>query len=168
VRSTLRPFATATAIAALCALVFSSSALAHMSGEHKLRLTATETQSEFLDLGTAGPSLGDELIFSETLFRNGHEVGDSGVVCTVTRVMPPYDVLTFHCVATLRLHRGQITLQGLIDVQGEDDQGPFVVAITGGTGAFRGAGGEAVVRDTGETTALYKLRLDSGRKKHHR
>jgi hypothetical protein len=168
VRSTLRLFVAATAIAALCALLFSPSAMAHGKGNHTLRLTATETQSDFLDNGTAGPSLGDELIISETLFRNGREVGDSGIVCVVTRVTPPYDVLTLHCVATLRLHKGQITLQGLIDVQGEDDQGPFTVAITGGTGAFRGAGGEAVIRDTGETTSVYKLRFDSGKKKHRR
>jgi allene oxide cyclase-like protein len=81
--------------------------------------------------------------------------------------VPPYDVLTFHCVATLRLHKGQITLQGLIDVQGEDDSGPFTVAITAGTGAFRGAGGEAVIRDVSDTTTLYKLRFDSAKKKRH-
>jgi hypothetical protein len=80
--------------------------------------------------------------------------------------MAPYDVLTFHCVGTLSLRRGQITLQGLIEVQGEDDTGPFVVAITGGTGAYRGAGGVAVVRGT-DTGRIYKLRFDSRKKSHH-
>jgi hypothetical protein len=136
------------------------------SGKQSLRITATEIQSEFLDLGTPGPSLGDELVFSERLSIRGRDVGESGVVCTVTHTVPPYDVLTFQCVGTLSLRQGQITLQGLIEVQGEDDPGPFLVAITGGTGKFRGAGGEAVVREVSDTMSVYKLRFDS-RKKHH-
>ena len=134
-------------------------------GKRTLRIVATEIPSEFLDLGTPGPSLGDELIISEQLFRKGREVGTSGVVCTVTQAMAPYDVLTFQCLATLSLRRGQVTLHGLIEVQGEDDPGPFRVAITGGTGKFRGAGGEATVRDVGEST-IYKLRFVKA--KHHR
>jgi hypothetical protein len=155
------------AVVVLGALI-SSTAVATASGKHHgtLRIAATENQSEFLDLGTAGPSLGDELVFSEKLFIHGRDVGESGVVCTITEIVAPYDVLRFHCVATLSLRRGQITLQGLIEVQGEDDPGPFTVAITGGTGAFRGAGGEAVVRDVSPDLTVYKLRFDS-RKGHH-
>jgi hypothetical protein len=122
------------AIVALGVLLGGTSvATANGKGFKTLRLEATTIQQEFLDLGTPGPSLGDELIISERLTKNGREVGTSGVVCTVTQVMPPYNVLMFHCVATLKLNKGQITLQGLIEVQGENDQGPFVVAITGGT-----------------------------------
>lgn len=131
----------------------------------ELRIVAVEIQSEFLDLGTAGPSLGDELVFSETLYKKKREVGTSGVVCTVVQAMAPYDVLTFHCVGTLSLRSGQITLQGLIEVQGEDDPGPFLVAITGGTGKYRGAGGEAKVFDVGDVS-IYKLRIDNDKKDH--
>ena len=63
------------------------------------------------------------------------------------------------------LRRGQITLQGLIEVQGLDDPGPFVVAITGGTGAYRGASGEALVRDPIGPRRIYKLSFDSKHKK---
>ena len=128
---------------------------------------AQELQSEFLDFGTPGPSLGDELVFSEQLRRHHRDVGESGVVCTITGATPPYDVLTLQCVATLKLHSGQITLQGLIEVQGMDDPGPFVVAITGGTGRFKNAGGTAVVREVGESRAIYKLFFSKGKKKHH-
>jgi hypothetical protein len=86
----------------------------------------------------------------------------------VTEATAPYDVLTLHCVATLKLRRGQITLQGLIEVQGEDDPGPFTVAITGGTGKFRGAGGQARIREISDTQSVYKLRFDSHKKKKHR
>jgi hypothetical protein len=157
------------AIVVLGVLTFGAS-LAAADGKDKktLRLIARESQSEFLDLGTPGPSLGDQFVFSEVLFRRGRgEVGMSGGVCTVTEALPPYDVLTFQCVATLRLRRGQITLQGLIEVQGEDDPGPFKVAITGGTGAFSGAGGEAVVRSVSPRRSIYKLRFDSKDKKKH-
>ena len=156
------------AIVALGAFLFATEvANAHGGGKQSLRLVATELQFEYLDLGATGPSLGDELIFSESLAYRGRDVGMSGVVCTVTHAMAPYDVLTFHCVGTLSLRRGQITLQGLIEVQGEDDTGPFVVAITGGTGAYRGAGGTAIVRGT-ETGNIYKLRFDSRKKSHHK
>jgi hypothetical protein len=156
------------AIAALGVFLFATGvASAHGGGKQTLRLVATQLQSEFLDLGAPGPSLGDELVFSESLEQHGRDVGMSGAVCTVTHAVAPYDVLTYHCVGTLSLRRGQITLQGLIEVQGEDDPGPFIVAITGGTGAYRGAGGEAVVRET-SFGAIYKLRFDSRKKDHGR
>ena len=158
-------YAAVLAIAALGVLVSSSAAAADHKGKRTLRIVAVENQFEFLDLGTPGPSLGDQFVFSEVLFRRGREAGVSGGACTATEVTPPYDVLTFHCVATLSLRRGQITLQGLIEVQGEDDPGPWTVAITGGTGAFRSAGGEAVIRGVSPRRTVYKLRLDVDKKK---
>jgi allene oxide cyclase-like protein len=171
VRTKIRFSVALLAIVAL-GVVVPGSALAGSKhgGKDTLRLTATEIQSEFLDLGSPGPSLGDELVFSERLSQNGREVGESGVVCVVTHTVPPYDVLTFHCVGTLSLRKGQITLQGLIEVQGPDDPGPFLVAITGGTGKFRGAGGEALVRNRSDGTSVYKLSFDSrdNHDGHHR
>jgi hypothetical protein len=167
VRTKLARGAAVTAIAALALMAFGTTvAAAHGKASKTLRLVATENQSDFLDLGAPGPSLGDELVFSETLSRNGRQVGTSGVVCTTTAVEPPYEVTTFHCVGTLSLRNGQITLQGLIEVQGVNDPGPFTVAITGGTGDYRGAGGQAVVRDLGAGVSVYRLSFDSGKKKH--
>jgi hypothetical protein len=154
----------ALAIVVLGALLFAPGVANAHGGKQTLKLDATELQSEFVDVGAPGPSLGDQLVFSESLERFGRDVGMSGGVCTVTHAMAPYDVLTFHCVATLSLRRGQITLQGLIEVQGEDDPGPFVVAITGGTGAYRGAGGEAIVRERRDGMSVYKLRFDASKK----
>ena len=130
-----------------------------------LRLVAVELQSEFVDVGAPGPSLGDMFVFSEELRERGRDVGTSGGVCTVTETVPPYTVVTTHCVATLSLRRGQITLQGLVEFQGEDDPGPVTVALTGGTGAYRGASGEAVIRDVSETRSIYKLSFDKDKKK---
>lgn len=163
--------AAVAAIVTLGTLVLSSGTAAadgRGKGKHRedtLKLVATTIQEEFVDVGDPGPSLGDMFVFSEVLRERGREVGTSGGVCTVTEAVPPYTVLTFHCVATLSLRRGQITLQGLIEVQGEDDPGPFTVAITGGTGRYRGAGGEATVRDVSATRSVYKLRFDDDKKK---
>jgi hypothetical protein len=158
--------ASVLAVVALGMLVSGSSvASAKGGGKKSLKLTATVIQFEQLDLGTTGPSLGDELVFSEELESRGRPVGESGVVCTVTQVVTPYDVLQYNCVGTLSLRKGQITLHGLIELQGTDDPGPFKVAITGGTGAYRGAGGEAVVRQVSPTMMVYKLRFDSNKKK---
>ncbi len=137
-------------------------------GKHRedtLKLVAIELDSEYVDNGTPGASLGDDFVFTELLRKDRREAGTSGGVCTVTEVVPPYMVAAFHCVATLALKRGQITLQGLVEMQSEDDPGPFTVAITGGTGAYRGASGEAVIRDVSDGKTIYKLRFDSGKKK---
>jgi hypothetical protein len=152
----------AFAIVALGVLVSGSGLASAKGGDKKvLKIKATVIQFAELDLGDPGPSLGDELVFSERLKVRGRQVGESGVVCTVTQAATPYDVLTYHCVGTLRLRKGQITLQGLIELQGMDDPGPFRVAITGGTGAFRGAGGEAKYRQVTPERAVYKLRFNS-------
>lgn len=160
----------AALVIAVSAMLAFGSTVAAANGKHKntLRLVATENQSDFLDLGAPGPSLGDELVISERLSQHGREVGESGIVCVVTEATPPYDVLTLHCVATLSLRRGQITLQGLIEVQGMGDSGPFTVAITGGTGAFFGAGGEARIRNVSDTMSVYKLRFADSKKHKHR
>ena len=166
-RTKLRLYAGMFAIVALGVLVSSTAvATAHGDGKRTLRISASQIQFEVVDLGPEGTSLGDEFVLSEALSVRGREVGTSGVVCTVTEFSPPYEVTTYHCVGTLSLGRGQITLQGLIELQSLDDPGPFIVAITGGTGAFRGAGGEAVVREMG-ASAVYKLHFDSRKKHHH-
>jgi hypothetical protein len=147
-------------------------AYAKGGGKKTLKLTGEQVQSEFLDLGTPGPipSLGDELVFSETLFKKGREVGVSAVDCTVKQSVPPYTVVIFHCVGTLKLFgKGQIAVQGLIEVQGMDDPGPFKVAIVGGTGKFRCACGSATYEQTSDpmeepVTSVYKLRIDSCKK----
>jgi hypothetical protein len=166
VRTKFRLIAALVAIVALGVLVSAPAASAN-AGDKKfkiLRIVAELKQEEFLD-GDNGPSLGDQFVLSQRLYIRGRQVGESGVVCFVTQAMPPYDVLTFKCEGVLKLRKGQITLQGLIEVQGEDDPGPFRVAITGGTGAFRCACGEAVIRFQSETRSVYRLRLDFCKKR---
>jgi hypothetical protein len=172
VRSKLGLSALTLVAALVVTALVAPAASAHGKGKGKHRTTlvrvmAERIQAETIDVGVPGPSLGDELVFSQLLFIRNREVGTSGAVCTITEGTPPYDVATYHCVGTLSLRKGQVTLQGLVEVQGEDDPGPFTLAITGGTGAYAGAGGVATFRDFGDLDGVYKLRFTE-QKGHHR
>jgi hypothetical protein len=83
-------------------------------------------------------------VLSENLLRDGHKVGISGVVCTFVRLQHPPSAV--ECVITARLGSDQLTVQGL-----SFDQPRNVFAITGGTGRWRNAGGQVMVRDVSET-----------------
>jgi hypothetical protein len=157
VRSKVRLFGAVTAIAAWAALSLGPGAAGADARGDKLKLGLTRVQQEWLDLGASGPSLGDQFVFIETLHRKGRrDVGAAGGSCMVVGAKPPYEVMTYQCVATLRLPEGQIGLQGLLDATGPDDPQPFTLAITGGTGAYRRASGDAIL-----TLTSYDLRFDS-------
>jgi hypothetical protein len=109
----------------------------------RVRVLSTNTEENFLDLGSAGPSLGDQFVFSSDLTAHGRAVGHTGVTCTLTSVARDES----QCVGTAWLDgRGQITITGL--VAGQPDV--FEFPITGGTGAFVGASGRLVVREVSE------------------
>lgn len=127
-----------------------------------ITLTARETQSQFLDLGPSGLSAADQFTFADRLTRDGRPAGDDGGSCTIT-IVDGYNQFTANCVATLRLLGGQIAVQGLITFR-EGSTRPFVVAITGGTGDYRGASGELEIRPVTDTKEIYTLRLDRRRR----
>lgn len=104
---------------------------------------STNTEEAFIDAGERGFSLGDSFVFSSRLTRQGETVGHTGVVCTITSVRMEES----QCVGTAWLRRGQISIQGLL--AGEPEE--FEFPITGGTGAFEGAGGTLVVREISNT-----------------
>lgn len=112
-----------------------------------IRLTGRFVQQAELDLGAAGESLGDQLVFTQDLFRRSQEVGTLGGVCTITGLEAGVSV-TFQCQATASLAAGQITTQGLITFSAETEGQSFRVAITGGTGAYRTAHGQVTVVET--------------------
>jgi len=127
-------------------LSFASFASAHTDDVKVLHLRGVQVESQLVDVAPKGPepSLGDSFVLSENLLRDGHKVGISGVVCTFVRLQhPPFVV---ECVITARLGSDQLTVQGL-----SFDQPRNVFAITGGTGRWRNAGGQVVVRDVSET-----------------
>jgi hypothetical protein len=115
------------------------------SGDDHERVTvlSTNTEQAFVDVGEPDISLGDAFVFTSQLTRHGKTVGHTGVVCTTTSVQ----MEEAQCVGTAWFRRGQITVQGLLAGEPEG----FELAITGGTGAFEGAGGTLVVRFISDT-----------------
>jgi len=133
-------------------LSFASFASAHTDSVTVLHLTTVDVESHLFDVAPTGgpPSLGDTLVFSENLFRNGRRVGFTTGVCTVARVQ--HTPTAFQCQAIARIGGDQVTAQGLAF-----DQPSSVFAITGGTGRWRNAGGQAVSRDVSPTTSELTL-----------
>ena len=120
-----------------------TSATDNGDGHHVVTVLSTNTEEAFVDAGEPGFSLGDSFVFSSRLTRQGETVGHTGVVCTITSVRMEES----QCVGTAWLRRGQISIQGLL--AGEPEE--FEFPITGGTGAFEGAGGTLVVREISNT-----------------
>jgi hypothetical protein len=110
-----------------------------------IRLVERISNFTFIDEGAAGPSLGDRLVFTSDLFkRDGEPAGRDGADCLVVRIdqnAPPDKQQIVQCTISVELENGQITFQGL--AQGTVN----TFAVTGGTGAFRAARGEALAVD---------------------
>jgi hypothetical protein len=98
--------------------------------QRTFRLEALTTEQSF-----EGTALGDQIVFTTQLLRGDTEVGHQGGVCTVTSVQRN----EAQCVATYSLRGGQITGQALIIL---GDPAPYAVAITGGSGRYKGVEGE--------------------------
>jgi hypothetical protein len=132
----------------LVAAVALPSRAAATSTAKTLRLAAVTIQATTLDLGAAGLSQGDESITTRELLLDGQEVGTSHLVATVTLVAGADS--QSQTVATFDLPDGQLTAQGLVTASQTTNR---LAAITGGTGAYRQAGGQVTVTRTGPTTA---------------
>ena len=133
---------------ALVAAVALPAPAAPSSSAKTLQLAAVTIQSTTLDLGAAGLSQGDESILTRDLYLDSQKVGTAHLVSTVTLVAGA-DTQS-QAVATFSLPDGQLTAQGLVTASQTANR---LAAITGGTGAYRQAGGEVTVTRTGPTTA---------------
>jgi hypothetical protein len=104
-----------------------------------------------LDLGKKGPSVGDERILGDTLLdAKGKKVGHDAGSCTFTSLAPP----EVACYVTFFLSDGQIAIQFL-----NAPPPRKIAAIVGGTGAYRGARGEAVIVESPNQTGTVTFRL---------
>ena len=132
---------TAVAILAIGMAVTAASGDSAKRGKrkhHVIHVQRVVGQDVYLDLDHSGSptpdSIGDEDVFWGEFFIGERKVGFDGGVCKLVR-MPGW----FHCVATNVFRKGSITAQFLTDFS---EPGHF--AITGGTGAYRGASGEVL------------------------
>ncbi|QEU94496.1 allene oxide cyclase barrel-like domain-containing protein [Streptomyces kanamyceticus] len=100
-----------------------------------IELRLKDLAYENVDLGKAGPSLGDMSAYSGTAVENGREVGRGAGTSQVVRV--DGDDVTSQAVITIELERGALTMQSLRPGEASS----LDMAITGGTGDFRDARG---------------------------
>jgi hypothetical protein len=106
----MRSIYTAAAVATAClAATAVSGSLAGGSsydGTEVLDLTAQTEQFAVIDVGTTGPALGlgDQIISSDKVFRNGKAVGTDAVTCTVVKATA--QTITCHWVMAIALPEG--------------------------------------------------------------
>ena len=148
--------ATGLVLAAGGIAVGATSASSDQSGGEALRLVGKEVSSQFLDLGEADFSEGDQFVFTNDLFRGGTKVGEDGGSCIVTRLTQE-GANTWECHGVNSLPGGLITVQGIV-TYGPDEEvkaEPYQFAITGGTGRYRDASGTVRI----EEVSAERLRL---------
>jgi allene oxide cyclase len=106
----------------------------HDQGKGKtIRVVERATTDTSVDLGASGDSIGDLLAFGNELFDRGNQIKVGTDQGSCVRTVPGQ---AYECTWTNSLAKGQITVQGPFL-----DSGDSVLAITGGTGAYRKARG---------------------------
>ena len=95
-------------------------------------------------------SLGDELVFHDQLFSSGQHVGDEAGSCVIVDVSQGLA----NCTEVIRLSGGTITVQFL-------NAPPPVkqLAITGGSGVYKAAGGDGTTVEFGNGKGKVTLHL---------
>ena len=121
-----------------------------------IKLVAQPVRREIFKNGDAEVNLGDRSVFTHALSIDGEEVGFDGGVCTVVRLED--DISYIVCNVSMHLPDGMITFQTFI--QDQIPPPPFYTAITGGTGAYRGARGEMHIDPASPDTHYYTVHLD--------
>jgi hypothetical protein len=109
-----------------------------------------------VDLGAPGDSVGDQQIISMDVFAGAKRVGESHVVCMKVRVGPAGSIA--QCENVTSLPGGQITASGVVSSD-DEEQHPFVQAITGGTGAYKQVHGQLTVSEAGPQPATLTFDL---------
>jgi hypothetical protein len=148
--SHLRPRRALLPLLALAAVAVAGTASASPGGSGHghghtitLREASATVQPAFVDLGKPGPSPGDQVVVRDGLVRaDGSPAGTLRQACTLIDAGANPFVSTYECASSLELADGTITLAGpFVPARAEQ-----AAAITGGTGAYRTARGEAVIR----------------------
>jgi hypothetical protein len=103
---------------------------------------------DYTDLGQPGPSAADVIVFHDTLFQHGHRVGDEIGSCVLVDASG-----LANCTAVVRLGQDDTLTYALVNAPPPRK----VVAITGGSGAFRTAHGDGVLVEHGDGTGTFVL-----------
>jgi hypothetical protein len=140
---TAAPLVGVGAILAACLLAASSAG--SDSTASTLHLYEHDTSQASIDLGAHGDSEGDQFIFAGDAFdrKGGTMLGRAGGSCTTMSTGAKGEVL---CVVNFALRHGEIATQGLLVAADLFGGKKLTYPITGGTGRYRGARGQASVQ----------------------
>jgi len=118
----------------------------------RIHLSERELNTEFVDLGAPGHSIGDRIeITSEISDAHHTAVGRADFDCAVTALGKRAGGI---CSGVVTLPGGQLTATFFEPLAGPPPE-PNLQAITGGTGEFEGAHGQFIVgRETTRFTPL--------------
>jgi hypothetical protein len=101
---------------------------------------ATEI-NDFVDTGPAGPTPGDLYVFEDQIFKTSKSTNAIGTAPGTCVLIDPA-ALRYQCEITSKLPDGDISSSGILELRvGTVSTG----AITGGTGRFRNARGQATL-----------------------
>ena len=133
---------------AVAALALAGTASAHDGPSHGHGKTIPLIQADktlqptFVDAGTPGPSAGDLAVIHDGVLLNGAPAGSYNQVCTLAALGASPFTSEFECIGSITLKDGTITMAGpFVPAKAEQS-----AAITGGTGEYRTARGEVVIR----------------------
>jgi hypothetical protein len=105
--------------------------------------------ARLIDVGDAGDSQGDILVFDQPLLNEDmQEIGNNSGTCIRTRVAH-----SFQCQWTLTFENGSIQVAGR-----EFDEGISAISIVGGTGSYAGIRGEMQSVNNNDGTFTQTLR----------
>ncbi len=100
----------------------------------------------YVDLGATGPTVGDLLVFQDTLFdpASHQQAGIENGSCTITDVQNEFRT---HCVGSVSIAGGQISFQG-----SATDAPVKPLSVVGGTDKYQGASGTLTLMENGDGT----------------
>lgn len=120
-------------------------------GERTVRFDVQFSPFQLTDLGEPGLSAGDELVFHDTLSQHGKQVGDEVGSCVVVEAAG-----LSNCTGVVRLGPDTISFAFV-----NAPPPRKVLAVTGGSGAYRTVRGDGVLLENGDAanTGTLTLRL---------
>jgi hypothetical protein len=155
----VRVVAVGIALVGTALLVEASTASASPEGSHDdhhgrttLEFDVLTSPFNYTDLGQPGPSAADVIVFNDQLLTDGKQVGHEVGSCVLIDA------------SGLANCTGVVTLDGVGTITFAFENAPppeKVLAITGGTGAYRSARGEGTFLENGDgKTATLTLSVD--------
>ncbi|MGW9030748.1 hypothetical protein ACWGQ5_43150 [Streptomyces sp. NPDC055722] len=117
-----------------------------------------------LSNGDHTTGVGNQVLITENLMRDGRKSGFSAVMCTqVGGPLNPTQAnpATQLCSGVYNLDKGQITWQNTLSVSRQGTPPPWKTAITGGTGEYTNARGYILVNGEKSDYTVYLVRASS-------